>query len=92
MSEEFHSCLSVLLEKDPEKRTSLLKLQSHPFFKGVNWEDVEERRNEPPLRSFLDNNDIIFRNPNDNPNIRSLVSTKDSSIKTNLFEFHNSDV
>ena len=85
MSEDFCSCLKILLEKDVEKRTTLEKLKNHPFFNGVNWVEVDERRNLPPLRSFLDNNDIIFRNPNDNPTKRSWISTKDNSIKTKLY-------
>jgi len=41
--------LKALLERDPAKRITLLELKRHPFFEGINWEDILNKRVAPPF-------------------------------------------
>jgi serine/threonine protein kinase len=50
-SEEATSLLKVLLERDPKKRIGYSErdceeIQEHPFFKSVNWDDVQNVKHE----------------------------------------------
>ncbi len=38
-----------LLEKNPEARITLPHLKKHPFFAGISWEDVVNKRLIPPI-------------------------------------------
>lgn len=53
MSLPFRDLLRKLLEQDPQKRINLKEIFSHDFFKGINWTDVENRNNEPPLKQLI---------------------------------------
>jgi len=58
---KYHSSLSLeaiellkgLLEKNPSKRLGSTndseEIKSHPFFKGIDWNYVYERKYKPPL-------------------------------------------
>jgi hypothetical protein len=39
-----------LLQKDPQQRLTIEGIKKHPFFKGINWDDVKERKNNAPLK------------------------------------------
>lgn len=38
-----------MLEKDPKKRITLQQLKKHSFFSDVNWDDILEKKVQPPL-------------------------------------------
>ena len=40
--------ITPLLEPDPSKRLTASGVQTHPFFKGVNWQMLMLRKLEPP--------------------------------------------
>jgi len=51
--------ISQLLQKDPAKRlgtNGAEEVKSHPWFTGVNWTFVAEKRYEPPFHVKLGNN------------------------------------
>ena len=53
MSHDFRDVLIKLLQKEPQNRISLPELKEHPFFAGVNWAEIPQRNNPPPLKHFL---------------------------------------
>ncbi|KAL6069364.1 Serine/threonine-protein kinase [Balamuthia mandrillaris] len=57
-SKDARSLLRGLLEREPEKRLGTGAhgtddIMNHPFFKNVNWEDLYNRRVEPPFKPHL---------------------------------------
>eukprot|EP00057_Strongylocentrotus_purpuratus_P016637 XP_011671111.1 PREDICTED: RAC-gamma serine/threonine-protein kinase isoform X1 [Strongylocentrotus purpuratus] len=55
LSEEAKSLLSGLLEKDPKKRLGYgpddaKEIMRHPFFAPINWEDIFEKKVQPPFK------------------------------------------
>lgn len=38
-----------LLKPDPDGRLSASRIKTHPFFKGIDWEAVKARRDDPPF-------------------------------------------
>jgi serine/threonine protein kinase len=54
MSPEAQDIITKLLERDPKKRlgsgpTEAEEIKAHPFFAGVNWDDVYNKRIPPPF-------------------------------------------
>ncbi|KAG0261804.1 Serine/threonine kinase [Mortierella polycephala] len=54
MSRDSVSILQKLLTRDPEKRlgsgkTDAEEIRRHPFFKGVNWQDILDKKVPPPF-------------------------------------------
>ncbi|KAG0090897.1 Serine/threonine kinase [Podila epicladia] len=54
MSRDSVSILQKLLTRDPEKRlgsgkTDAEEIKRHPFFKGVNWQDILDKKVPPPF-------------------------------------------
>ncbi|OQR82048.1 kinase [Thraustotheca clavata] len=47
------SLISGLLERDPTKRLSAAALKAHPFFQGLDWKALEEKRLKPPFKPRL---------------------------------------
>ncbi|KAK8895938.1 hypothetical protein M9Y10_013824 [Tritrichomonas musculus] len=45
--ETIKSFIAILLEKDPSKRAHFVQIKSHPFFKGLNFQDVLEKKYQP---------------------------------------------
>ena len=42
--------MSKLLQKNPNARPqSIQEIKSHPWFDGVNWEEILNKRVKPPL-------------------------------------------
>jgi hypothetical protein len=79
--------IKKLLTHDPEKRlgggeTDSEEIKNHPFFKGVNWQDIENKKLEPSYKpeiqdhSDLGNIDIAFlrEKPVDSPCLTKLSS------------------
>ncbi|CAJ0920778.1 unnamed protein product [Ranitomeya imitator] len=45
--------IKKLLRKDPQRRLGVSgNIREHPFFTTIGWEDLEERRVEPPFTPF----------------------------------------
>ncbi|EAY12049.1 AGC family protein kinase [Trichomonas vaginalis G3] len=44
---ELASLIAMLLRKDPKKRAKYEDVIHHPFFSGVNWDDVYQRKIKP---------------------------------------------
>jgi len=64
ISDEARSLLEQLLQRDPEKRLTEPKIiKAHPFFKGIDWDQLLAKEITPPfippVVSFL-----TFFNPN----------------------------
>ena len=52
MSSELKDLILKLLAKEPERRfghKGAEEVKSHPFFKGIHWEDVLKKRLRPPF-------------------------------------------
>ena len=45
--ETIKSFISILLEKDPAKRAHFAQIKSHPFFNGLDFKDVLEKKYTP---------------------------------------------
>ena len=66
LSEVAKSLLSGLLTKDPEKRLGGGKddaeeVKKHIFFESINWDDLYQRRVEPPFRPDIkDDTDVSY--------------------------------
>ncbi|XP_040264726.1 protein kinase C theta type-like [Bufo bufo] len=56
--------LKKLLRKNPERRLGVYKnIRDHPFFNTIVWEDLEERRAQPPcvpFRAALENQHLLW--------------------------------
>ncbi|KAK9762287.1 Serine/threonine kinase [Basidiobolus ranarum] len=55
MSRDSVSLIQKLLTRDPEKRlgsgrSDAEEIKRHPFFRGVNWDDIMNKRIDPPFR------------------------------------------
>ena len=73
-------------------------MKNHDFFSEVDWGEVGERRNEPPMREILEKHDIIkFRDPTGEEYMRKRVARKQHSdpredkYELKLFEFRTSN-
>ena len=93
ISFDFRDVLIRLLQKDPQKRITLEELKQHPFFEGVRWGDIPLRQNEPPLKHFLENDHIRFRDPTNEKELahRKILVNKNTEFKANLYEFRSSE-
>ena len=54
LSSEAKNLIIGLLNRNPTKRPGsgpdgALEIMRHPFFKGLNWEDILNRKSNPPL-------------------------------------------
>ncbi len=48
LSQPAVALLDLLLCKDPAKRPTATQIKSHPFLAGINWDDLYNKRVEPP--------------------------------------------
>lgn len=95
ISQNFRDLLKGLLEKDPERRLNLQQIKNHPFFKNVDWVEVQERRNVGPLKQFVCNNNFILFRDAVGEEYKRRKYTKNAlqgeHYEINLFEFRNSN-
>ena len=78
-SDKAKDLLKKLLEKNPEKRIDLDEIKKHKFFKGIDWNELENKIIQPPLdlikikekylaemrkEQNIDENDINNKNEN----------------------------
>jgi hypothetical protein len=49
VSEEVNNLIQSLLYKDPDRRIKPNQIPFHPWFKGINFEDIMEKRHKPPF-------------------------------------------
>tara|TARA_B110000091_G_C13788847_1_gene464638 strand:+ start:170 stop:1864 length:1695 start_codon:yes stop_codon:yes gene_type:complete len=54
LSAEAQSLVTLLLERDPEKRATIEEIMDHSFFKGVDWDAVLRRDTTPPWVPGID--------------------------------------
>lgn len=51
ITKESKDILEKLLERDPDKRLGVTgNIKTHPFFKTINWAQLEKRQVEPPFK------------------------------------------
>ncbi|XP_045435006.1 protein kinase C delta type isoform X4 [Pipistrellus kuhlii] len=51
ITKESKDILEKLLERDPDKRLGVTgNIKTHPFFKTINWTQLEKRQVEPPFK------------------------------------------
>lgn len=71
-----------LLEKNPEKRLTFKELLVHPFFDGLNFEDVYNKKIIPEFIPILSSTDVIntstLENEQTNATFDSLATPMDS--------------
>ena len=48
-SDNASDLLRGLLTRDPEKRLNVDQIMAHPFFEGLNFDDLLERKIKPPF-------------------------------------------
>ena len=53
MSEEAKNLIVALLNRNPIKRlgsgvSGAKEIMKHPFFEGINWEDIIKKNTKPP--------------------------------------------
>jgi ribosomal protein S6 kinase alpha-5 len=59
MDETSKNFITQLLEKDPSRRLGakgVEDIKKHPFFAGINWEHVEQRKLKPPIQPVISSN------------------------------------
>ncbi|KAG0081056.1 hypothetical protein BGZ92_000384, partial [Podila epicladia] len=72
LSWEAHDLINKLLSRDPAQRPSPSELKAHPFFRGVDWENIRYQE-APFIPSPNDNTDTsYFDARNARPDIRRL--------------------
>ena len=75
-SENLKDLLKKLMEKDPDKRFGVInkkELKNHPFFKGINWEKLENKEINPPINFIKqkeENEKLQSKNNKTKKNIR----------------------
>jgi serine/threonine protein kinase len=87
MKRDAASIVRKLLMKDPKQRLgsngSVNAVRQHPFFKGIDWKALEEKRVKPPEK------EIIAKKPKDDNKRLSEVLKDDNTsgvINRNLFQ------
>jgi len=79
LSDEVKSLLDGLLNK---KWNSIELIKAHPYFKGINWSDLRDKKVEPPHKPILINKE---NSNNSNSNFDVETATF-SAFDTNNFE------
>jgi len=59
LSAEAQDLLKRLLKKDPKERIKPHEIPSHPWFKGVNFEDILNLRVTPPFKPKIKNEEDL---------------------------------
>ena len=49
ISREGRDLLTKMLNRKPRERITISQMKTHPFFKGINWKLLAERKVPPPL-------------------------------------------
>jgi len=57
-SPEAKNLMQGLLERDPNKRLGsstqdASDIMSHPFFRDINWQELREKRIQPPYKPYV---------------------------------------
>ena len=65
VSDDAKNIITKLLEKDPEKRLGrqgIIEIKKHPFFSGINFDDLIKKKVKPPFRPNFskDENDLTI--------------------------------
>jgi serine/threonine protein kinase len=61
MTPEAQDLISKLLDKNPRSRLQdPAKIKRHPFFAGINWDHVYQKKLKPPFVPDLSNNDTKY--------------------------------
>ncbi|CAG8541479.1 11750_t:CDS:10 [Ambispora leptoticha] len=72
LSANARDLISKLLTREPEKRLTGAEVKAHPFFNGINWENIRNQR-APFVPSPNDDQDTSYFNArNQRPDIRRL--------------------
>ena len=61
VSEDAKNLISKLLEKDPGTRLGrkgLQEIKKHPFFGGINFEDLSKKKHRAPFKPTIDKDDL----------------------------------
>ncbi|CDW90889.1 protein kinase 2 [Stylonychia lemnae] len=103
-SEEFQNLIKRLLHHNPNRRLGggdqdSEELRNHPFFSGLDWEQVRNKQIEPPFspnvedETDVSNIDISFLNemPIDSPNEYKLTSSQKAKVHFDKFTYQRDD-
>ena len=61
VSEDAKNLINKLLEKDPGTilgRKGLQEIKKHPFFSGINFEDLKKKKHKAPFKPTIDKDDV----------------------------------
>jgi serine/threonine protein kinase len=61
VSEDAKNLINKLLEKDPGTRLGrkgLKEIKKHPFFSGVNFDDLQKKKHKAPFKPTIDKDDV----------------------------------
>jgi len=59
ISEEAQNLIKCLLNKDKKKRINPSDIPSHPWFKGINFQDIKNLKVVPPFKPKIKNRDDL---------------------------------
>ena len=54
ISREARDLLSRMLNKRPRERITIDQIKSHPFFNGIDWDKLADKKEEPPIMLIMD--------------------------------------
>ncbi|CAG8437191.1 10667_t:CDS:10 [Ambispora gerdemannii] len=84
LSDNARDLISKLLTREPEKRLTGSELKAHPFFDGINWENIRNQR-APFVPSPNDEQDTsYFDARNQRPDIRRLSAGNIDDIASGM--------
>ena len=97
-SSEAQALLRSLLDRNPVRRlgsstADASDIMSHPFFRDINWQDLRERKIEPPYRPYVtserdtSNIDKIFTSENPKETLETGLVTGSQKEKTQFKGF-----
>jgi serine/threonine protein kinase len=84
--------ISRLLEVDSSRRLGVMcrgviDIKLHPFFSGLNWSGIAERKHPPPYKPKIKNSEDISNFQNDLPTVSPQVFEPEGDIPANVLQF-----
>ena len=92
-SSEAKSLIKKLLEYNPKKRIGYEKIISHPFFKGIDWDKVKNKKITPPFVPKVGDNLFKYFNNEDDLKKEYIIHEKNKILnRSDNAEFYKKNI